>query len=507
MRPKYDSEFCGSLPLNFINNIQDYGVLLVMDPKTLTIVQTSQNTEEWLGVDHEKMVKTQLSDYIAPEVCDVLMTTFSTEISEKLPFTFVFQIAGAAKSFHALVHRKDDFLIAEIDTNSATGFEDSSFIAVYQKLKYSIASLEKCTTVAEVCDTAIRHLKSISGFDRIMAYQFDEDWNGVVVAEVLEPGMEPYLGLHFPASDIPAQARALYQKNSFRLIPNRDYTPVKLYPVINPVTQSFIDLSDCNLRSVATVHLKYLKNMNVAASMSTRILVDDKLWGLISCHHREPKFLSYEICCMFELLSGVISSKITSLEKQQLLQINGQLQSIQSQLIEKIYDTDLIRGLTEGPVTLLHLLKADGAVILFDKEMEEIGNVPDRQIVEDLVYWLQTKEIATTFATDSIAETYDDAYQHSKIASGMIVLPIHPGKGAFIIGFRPEVVQKVQWGGNPEERIQIQDDGQTYNPRNSFKLWEQMVEKSSLPWQKEEIAMAENFRHILVEYAIKRASI
>ncbi|WP_114941825.1 GAF domain-containing protein, partial [Mucilaginibacter endophyticus] len=157
---------------------------------------------------------------------------------------------------------------------------------------------------------AVHELRRITGFDGIMMYRFDEDWNGTVIAEEKDaPELEHYLGHTFPGSDVPRQARDLYLKNSYRLIPDRDFTPVRLYPVMNPVTNTFIDLSDCNLRGVAAVHLEYLKNMNVQASMSIRVIDNGKLWGLIACHHVRPHYLSFETGAVCEMLSSVISNR------------------------------------------------------------------------------------------------------------------------------------------------------------------------------------------------------
>jgi two-component system, chemotaxis family, sensor kinase Cph1 len=505
MQLKYDSDFCGSLPLNFINNIQPYGFLLVLDRKDLTIVQVSQNVGHHLGVPHTDLVEQPLSSIVDEHQVAELEQKFGSGIEEKLPFTLAFTVGGQRRQFLCLIHPKEELLLIEAEPQANEGAANHSFIAIYQQVKFLMASVERATTLQEVCDITLTELKRLSGFDRIMVYRFDEQWNGLVVAEMLEEGMEPYLGLRFPASDIPQQARALYKKNAYRLIPDRNYEPVKLYPVINPVLQTFADLSDCNLRAVATVHLEYLGNMGVTASMSVRIIVNDELWGLISCHHRTAKFLSYEMCSVFELLSGVISAKISSLQKQQDLGRRGALREIQSELVEQLYSNGLVKALTAGSSNILSLLSADGVAIIQNKTVETVGQTPDTHFLHDLIFWLQTKGISRVFATDSISEVYDDGYQHNEIASGMIVLPLNAEKGEFIIAFRPEVIQKFDWGGNPNERIQFEKDNKTYHPRNSFKLWQQTVKHTSLPWHKEEVAIAENLRHILVEYTMKKA--
>jgi light-regulated signal transduction histidine kinase (bacteriophytochrome) len=210
---------------------------------------------------------------------------------------------------------------------------------VYQELKFVIAAIEATASIEDAARLAVNELKRISGFDKVMVYQFDADWNGTVIAEAMEPEMEPYFGLKFPASDIPKQAREMYRKNPYRFIPDVAYQPVRLYPVLNPVTGGFTDLTDSNLRSVAGVHLEYLRNMRVAASMSTRIVKDEQLWGLISCHHRTAKPLSYQMCSLFELLSTIISAKVTALEQRKEYLFKSEMHTLYSRLVERIYNS------------------------------------------------------------------------------------------------------------------------------------------------------------------------
>ncbi len=503
MQLKYDSEFCGSLPLHYINHIQQYGVLLVLEKNTLNIVQVSQNTAEHLGLDHTLLLKKSFKELISEQQASKIIHRCGGSNAGKIPFKLTLSVPAGEKDFLCLLHPREEYLIIEIETADSDIQSDAGFVSVYQELKFVMAALEQASSLQEVCTTAVSEMKKISGFDRVLAYQFDEYWNGLVIAEVVEENMEPYLGLRFPASDIPQQARALYLQNPYRLIPDRNYEPVKLHPVMNPLTQTFTDLSDCNLRSVATVHIEYLKNMKVMASMSIRILVDGKLWGLISCHHRSSMFLSYDICSVFELLSGIISSKIASLYRQESLKLKSELQTIQSQLVEQIYSHGIPEGLLKGKLSLLDLFRAEGAAVIYNNEMMLTGTTPDPAVIQELVIWLQSRNIDAIYSVNSLVETYDTHYKDSEIASGMIVLPVNFEKGEYIIVFRPEVIRKVNWGGNPDERIQFEEDRKVYHPRNSFGMWLQTVKNTSVSWRKEEIDIAGSLRNTLLEYAMK----
>lgn len=500
-KKNFDSGFCGTLPLHIINMIQQHGWLVVLDKTNLQIVQVSENIEELLSLSPSQAVNTPLSMHIDAKEFEAFRNKISAGISPKMPFHFSFNKNKGVDRL-ALVHDKESYIILEIERT--TEKTSASFIDVYQDLKVSLAAIERANTIEEVCFNALHELKRISGFDKIMVYQFDEDWNGIVIAEVMEPGMTPYLGLRFPASDIPRQARELYLKNPYRLIPSIEYKPVRLYPVINPVTGAFIDLSDCNLRSVPPVHLEYLKNMEVMASMSTRIIKNEKLWGLISCHHRTEKYLDYETCSLFDLLSGAISSKISTIQNREEFDFNARLNDIQSGLVKQVFESrNLSEGVFNDKFSILQLLNAGGAALVNAKQIKTSGEVPSGEQIQDIVYWIQHNQSDTVYHVNNLPEVYENAESFSNVASGMIVLPIDAAKGEYIIGFRPEVVQEVNWGGNPNEAINFEKDNVTYHPRNSFKLWQQVVRNTSAPWRAGEIAAAEGLRNFIVKMKVK----
>ena len=405
----------------------------------------------------------------------------------------------------ATVKLQESFLVLEVEKESRRTQADDSFINIYQDLKYIMTAIEETYTVEQTCLIAIRELKKISGFVKVMVYQFDDDWNGDVIAEEMEAGMESYLGLKFPASDIPRQARELYRKISYRIIPNVEYEPVRLYPVINPVSNGFTDLSDSNLRSVAAVHLEYLRNMKVAASMSTRVLFNGQLWGLIACHHRTPKYLSFEMCAVFEILSNMISSRISALLSQDAFDYKTDLQQRHAELVDKIYTEEgLLKGLRTHQNDLLQLLKAEGIAIVMNNAVECFGTAPEKLEVEDLVMWLQSHNVHKIYHQPSLPSVYEPAQAYSAGASGVLALPVQVEKGNFILAFRPEAVKTVHWGGNPSEAVNFEPDGKKYHPRASFKLWQQVVEKTSVPWKKEDLEVAERFRNFVVEFALNK---
>ncbi len=502
-KKNYDSTFCGSLPIHLINSIQAYGALLVVNKIDFTIIQVSENIETFTGCKPEDLLKTLISNHITANQVDELRKVVDSKIAPKIPLSLTFSKCDDAFNLLAIIHPKDSYIIFELER--VHNAQEKTFVSIYQQVKFAMANINAATSTQEVCDTAILSLRNLSGFDHVMMYQFDEDWNGTVIAELKEDKPESYLGLRFPASDVPKQARDLYFKNPYRLIPTIDYAPVKLYPVINPATQSFIDLSDCNLRSVPAVHLEYLKNMHVNASMSTAIIVEDKLWGLISCHNRTPNHLSYEQCTQFELLASVVSSKLLSIKNKEKLQAHLNLQNAQSSLMKQVYaSANFIKGLVDYDTTILHLLNCDGAAIAYGKQLKTVGLTPDVEAIKDLIFWLQNYDGSEAFAIENLSDKYEEAIEFASVASGIIVLPIHQGNGEFVIGFRPEVIQTVNWGGNPNEAITFEKDNVKYHPRNSFKLWQEVVKNTALPWSDVTLSIAESFRNFIIEYTLKK---
>lgn len=496
----YDSEFCGSLPIHYINLVQPYGILLVLNKDTLAIVQASENADEIFEQPVDQVLQQPLYNFLDTSSTESFNQKRARHIREKIPVSLV--ISG--KKVVALVHDKETHLLLELELQNSDRAKDAMFVDVYQEVKYAMAAIDQAASTQEVCAIAAEELKKLSGFDKVMLYDFDENWNGTVVAEAMEEGMESYLGFTFPASDIPKQARALYLKNPYRFIPDREYTPVKLYPVINPLTDSFIDLSDCNIRGVAAVHVEYLKNMQVMASMSTRIIHNEKLWGLIACHHRTAKFMSYQECSVFELLSNVISAKITALYNREQLFLSTQLNNRRSLLVEHIYNAGSItKGFEESGEHLLKLFNASGAVWVQGSAVIARGEVPAREEIEDLLLWLSAKRLQQVFCVNHLSDVYEHAVSYADVASGLMVIPVNSVRDEYLILFRPEVVRTINWGGNPDEAIRFESDAKNYHPRHSFSLWQQTVRNTSLPWKEEEFQAAEGIRSFIYEYVTR----
>ncbi len=496
----YDSEFCGSIPLHQINLIQPHGLLLVLD-KALLIRQVSENSTQLLGLAPDNLVNKPLGTFLSEnQQADLseklqLQEAQSPEEQEQLiiPFSLTLHTEGGMKTFTANIHPRPDMVLIELEPDQSE--EDQSFLSFFQQIKYITSRIKQAEGEAAIAQTVADEFKRFTGFDRVLVYRFDPLWNGTVIGQAKTEEMSDLLGLRFPASDVPKQARDLYFKNPYRLIPARDYEPVRFYPVLNPITRRFTDLTTCNLRSVAGVHLEYMANMGISASMSVPLIIDNKLWGLISCHHVTPKYPSYQQRTAMELLASIASVRLAANEKERLATLQASMRGLHTRLLEQLFNHDFfVQGLLESDPSLLDLLQLDGAAILYEGQIQTKGITPQEQKIKELVSWLHRNRPNQLFVTNSLPKVYANSKEYKSEASGLLALPINSELGEYILCFRREVLHTVNWSGNPDQAIRMEPDGKSYHPRNSFALYQQTVEHTSLPWQPEELSAAEALR-------------
>jgi two-component system, chemotaxis family, sensor kinase Cph1 len=505
----YDSEFCGSIPLHQINLIQPHGLLLVLD-KGLTIKQVSENSTQLLGITPQNLVNKPLSAFLTDDqladLSDKLQLQEAQDQEEleqtNIPFTLLFQAEGKAHAFTANIHPRSEMVLIELEPDH--GERDQSFISFFQQIKYITSRIKQAEGESAIAQAVADEFKRFTGFDRVLVYRFDPMWNGTVIGQAKTEEMGDLMGLRFPASDVPKQARDLYFRNPYRLIPARDYEPVRFFPVLNPITRRFTDLTSCNLRSVAAVHLEYMANMGISASMSVPLIIDNNLWGLISCHHITPKYPSYQQRTAMELLASIASVRLAAHEKEQAAALQASMSGLHTQLLEQLFTSDSFdQALLMGTPSLLDLLRLDGAAVLYEGQIQKMGNTPPDQKIKELASWLRRNSAEQTFVTNSLPKVYANSREYKNEASGLLALPINSELGEYVLCFRGEVLHTVNWSGNPDQAIRMEPDGKGYHPRNSFALYQQTVELTSTPWQPEELSAAEALRSAVLSKIIR----
>lgn len=502
----YDSDFCGSIPLHQINLIQPHGLLLVLD-KSLHIRQVSENSIDLLGLAPDSMLDQPLSAFVpGKELADLQLKITREQESEldqvDIPFSLTFSTGESSSAFTATVHPEAEQILIEMEP--ARREDDVSFLAFFQQIKYITSRIKQADSTEAIAQIVADEFKLFTGFDRVLVYRFDPQWNGTVIGQAKTEDMSDLLGLRFPASDVPRQARDLYFKNPYRLIPARDYEPVRLRPILNPITRRFTDLTSCNLRSVAGVHLEYMGNMGISASMSVPLIMGGKLWGLISCHHKAPKYPSYQERTAMELLSTIAAVRLGAYEKEQHATMQAHMRGQHATMLEQLFNQDFFaEALLFGQPNLLELLSLGGAAVLYEGNVQTVGNTPPVPKLKELASWLRRNSSDKTYVTNSLPQAYPNSKEYKDQASGLLALPINPDQGEYILCFRGEVLQTVNWSGNPDQAIRMEPDGKSYHPRNSFALYQQTVQLTSLPWGQEELEAAEALRSAVLSKIIR----
>jgi chemotaxis family two-component system sensor kinase Cph1 len=494
-------------PIHLLTQVQPHGVLLVLQEPELTVLQVSRNTSTALGIAPEAILGKTLDDILDSFQVDRVRMGLSRENLDLINPTKVWvrRKGDDYLVFDAVFHRSaDGFLVLELEP--ALTQETIPFLSFYHLARASINQLETTSNLQDFCQIIVREVRKVTGFDRVMLYKFDEDGHGEVVAEEKLEEMEPYLGLHYPESDIPQPARKMFLSNWIRVIPNAHAEPVELYPSDNPITNQPVDLTLSILRSAYPCHLEYLHNMGVGASLTISLMKDEKLWGLIACHHRTPKHVPYELRKACEFLGRVIFAEIFSREEEADYNYRMKLAHVQSALIEYMSQADnFIDGLIQHEPNLLDLAKAKGAAICFNGQWTTLGRTPPEEELNYLVQWLAKTVDEEVFYTDSLPLIYSDAERFKEVASGLLAIPI--SKRSYVLWFRPEVIQTVNWGGDPNHAYELKQSNSDLRlcPRKSFDLWKETVRLKSLPWKPVEVKATLELRKAIVNIVLRQA--
>lgn len=496
---------CEDEPIHVPGAIQPHGVLLALDPATHEIAVVSANCGEQLGVPAVEARGRSLVDLLGDEVATEVRrrwteSAFSEPLIVHLPTELAGSLAGVEVDI--TLHRSGDRLVIEVESLG----RPRSVLLGYQSARAAMGRLAARTTVRDLAEQLAREVGEMTGFDRVMVYRFDRDWNGEVIAEERRPDLNPFLGLHYPASDIPAQARRLYTVNWTRLIADVDYEPVPLHPVLDPATGAPLDLSYSTLRSVSPIHLEYLRNMGVTASMSISLVLDGELWGLIACHHYSgPHRPSQDARAAVEFLGQVASQQIAerarSDARERALQrasILGRISGRAAASNDSVLDT-----LLEDP-ELLGLMDASGAVLCFDGRIRTVGTVPGRAAATLVAERLLGPEDGSVGYADRLADLVPDL-PGEDLPAGALAVGTLPDR--WLVWFRPEMEHTVDWGGDPHNKeLAATEDGTIrLSPRKSFEKWREVVSGRSRPWDEEDADTARDLRSRLNALLLKRS--
>jgi light-regulated signal transduction histidine kinase (bacteriophytochrome) len=490
-----DRDSCSREPIHIPGAIQPHGVFLALDPSNGAILQVSENCGQHLDRSPDELLESSVEVLMPAESFGLLRSALkSDDLRKKNPISLAFHTRAGPNYFDGILHQTDGLVILELEPKADEQLID--FASYYHNVRESILSLQNTRTIDEACAAIVAQVRRLSGYDRVDLYQFDAEWNGNVIAESRAPSMDSYLHQRFPAGDIPEQARRLYTLNWVRLIVDANYTPARILPAVNPRSGRPLDLSFSTLRSVSPIHCQYLRNMPVQSSMSISVMKEDRLWGLICCHHPEPRFVSYGVRSACELLGQIFSYHLNALESRDDILLRQELRDKVTCIEKDIRESDNMHAAFEGTAdSILSLVQSTGAALILQNKLTTIGIVPERDVIFDLVkklrHWIQRDVYSTTRVADNVDGW--DAAQHQ--AAGMLAIQLTDTLDSYIIWFRPEIIQTVHWAGNPRKSL---DPYEELTPRKSFELWHEHVRGQCLPFATATVEAALELRNLIL---------
>jgi len=491
---------CDREPIHIPGTIQPFGILFVLAEPSLTVTQVSENVGDHLSLRVEDVLGQPLASLLDSRSVAAVREAL---VEERWHDLNPLQIGAHGKQFDGIVHRHDGAAILELEPNPGppTGMP--------HPFRAALVRLQRVVTSAELGEVVVQHMRRVSGFERILFYRFHEDGHGSVDAEAKEPAMEPYLGLHYPASDIPVQARELYRKNWLRLIFDGKARPARVVPTLRADTGGPLDLSFSVLRSVSPVHLQYMANMGVRASMSISLVVRDRLWGLISClNHTGPHRVSQETRMACEFFGRLTSLQIAAIEDRDQIAGRASRRAIEEELTramrESAADVNVLETLITRPKELIGIVNAEGVAVVSGGQIMTYGQTPPPPLIQDIAAWVEMREGFRLFATASLGGVFPPARVSADVSSGLLTFALPGAAQRRILWFRPELIQTVRWAGDPNKPVAAGPSGDGLRPRHSFALWREEVRLRSHPWTAGNLEAADDLQRRAIEVDLER---
>ncbi|WP_324291404.1 ATP-binding protein [Corallococcus sp. bb12-1] len=498
-----DLSVCDREPIHLLGGIQPRGVLVAFEKVGEAIAVVSSNAAALLGVGPDALVGQPLGRIVSREVL--------TRVEAGVALGPV-NVEVGGRRCSALLHESDGLRVLELEplSDADTSTEEDALSAVHRL----VSPLARAKGVGALLQEAAAAVRALIGYDRVMVYRFHSDFHGEVVAESVREGVDRFMGLHFPATDIPVQARALYTRNTLRLIADVDAKVVGLVPATLPGTDRPLDLSGSALRSVSEIHLAYLRNMGVGASFSVSLLKDGQLWGLMACHHLSPRGVSAARRQACEVLARLLSLQLAAEERA----VESAAQARRASLLNVLVVPGLgeyspARALEAQAPLLMDLTGAKGVALVLGASAGLqggapllLGDTPSEAEVLALVAWLSQQELPDdVFHVDRLGDVYPGLASRAEVAAGLLAVRLDPAVPHFALWFRPEVARTVSWAGNPNKPVRPEPGHSRLLPRASFDVWREEVRDASLPWSAQDVEAARALKGALVGVVLRHA--
>ena len=491
---------CDREPIHIPGRIQSFGALISVSADWM-VNHVSLNISAFIKANPQDMIGAPLNKYVEEDALKLIRSRLpllaGVDAVERL---FGVTLSEGVEPFDIAVHMSGRSIIIEIERHVQGKRADyTSYV------RPMIERIGKAETSEELCEDAARQLRHLIGFDRVMVYQFAHDDSGEVIAESRRAGMDSFKGLHYPASDIPKQARKLYTRNLLRIIADVSDDGIEIIPTLSPEGEP-LDLSLSTTRAVSPIHLEYLKNMGIEASLSISIMRRGKLWGLFACHHEEPKTVSYDVRSAAELFAQLFAFVLEQKHNDEARLEAAGAQLLHDRLMSQLAEhSSIIENFRLIVDAIQHVIDYDGAIGWVEGEFQSLGYTPTQEEFMGLVKFLNTTAASRIYNTNNVASVYPPAEEFADRAAGMLVLPVSRTPRDYVVLFRREMVNSVTWAGNPQKAVTYGPNGARLTPRKSFEAWKEVVRNTSAPWTEAEVRAANSLRLTLLEVILRMA--
>ncbi|MBV7259021.1 HWE histidine kinase domain-containing protein [Erythrobacter crassostreae] len=487
---------CDREAIHHIGAVQNFGGLIAVN-NDWVIARHSINCADLLDIDSNPAINTRLADCFVPNAIDILKDAVSRLRSDDtVERLFGLRLTSGGKLFDCAVHLSRGNIILEFERHA-----DAHYANHLSLVGPALTRLDPIRDLGSLCDMAAKLVKDMLGYDRVMVYRFHADESGEVVAEERREDLEPYLGLRYPQADIPQQARELFKRNKFRVIADMDAAAIPIEPARSMKGEP-LDLSMSMLRSHSPMHVQYMKNMGVKASLSISIVRNDRLWGMISCHHYEPRLPAYSLRTVAETFSQMFSMMLDRMLIDQSEKLRARGRELHDQLMMRLAGgTTLTENLPMIEELLGDLIEHDGISVWAGGQYRGRGNAPTPEQFADIMPALGSTPSSAVIATSSIVQQIPEASSFADLVTGAMILPISRSPRDYLVLWRKPLSQQVTWAGNPAKSIAA--PGERLHPRSSFSAWKETVEGLSAEWSDADVQAAEGLRITLLEVILR----
>ena len=490
---------CDREPIHILGAIQPIGFLIALTADWM-IARVSENVTDFIGLPQSDLIGRALSDIVpARSMHDLRNRAAMLRGPDAVERLFDCNLIEGQQRYDLAIHFSGRQVVIEAEVASGEHGDASGTV------RSMITRLDQCPDLTAFFKEGARQVRALIGFDRVMVYRFASDGSGEVVAEACRPGIGQFIGLRYPASDIPAQARELYKRNLLRLIADVNATRVPIFPQRDEQGQP-LDLSLSVLRSVSPIHIEYLKNMGVDASLSLSIIVEGKLWGLFACHHYKPFCPTFERRSISELFTQMFAMRLESRIRQETVEFERRARDVSDQLLGAVAsDETLLKDPDWLGDILTSAIEADGVGVWINGNHAFSGITPGVEDFRKIVRALNGTASGKVFATDHIGSLVAGAEAFASLSAGMLAIPISRSPRDYVVLFRSELIRSVRWAGDPHKPVEYGPNGPRLSPRESFAEWKELVQGRSKPFNASEIRVAETLRATLIEVVLRLA--